>query len=58
MVQRLLENTRRASTDDTFTVEEVSTHDVLVVSYDICSIFTSRHLSETIDITVKLKLQN
>lgn len=58
MVQRLLENTRSGSTDDTFTVEEVSMHGVLVVSYDICSIFTSRPLSETIDITVKLKLQN
>ena len=49
-------------TKDSFTlikdIQEVSTQDSFIVSYDICSLFTNITLSETIDIAVKLILEN
>ena len=49
-------------TKDSFTfikdIQEVSTQDSFMVSYDVCSLFTNIPLSETIDIAVKLILEN
>ena len=39
-------------------IPEVSTQDSFMVSYDVCSLFTNIPLSETIDIAVKLILEN
>ena len=47
---------------DSFTfvkdIQEVSTQDSFMVSYDVCSLFTNIPLSETIHIAVKLILEN
>ena len=49
-------------TKDSFTfikdIQEVSTQDSFMVQYDVCSLFTNILLTETIDITVKLILEN
>ena len=49
-------------TKDSFTlikdIQEVSTQDSFMVSCDFCSLFTNIPLSETIDIAVKLILEN
>ena len=49
-------------TKDSFTfikdIQEVSTQNSFMVSYDVCSLFTNIPLSETIDIAVKLFLEN
>ena len=49
-------------TQDSFTIikdiQEVSTQDSLMVSYNVCSLFTNIPLSETIDIAVKLISEN
>ena len=49
-------------TKDSFTfikdIQEVSTQDSFMVSYDVCSLFTNIPLSEAIDIAVKLILEN
>ena len=49
-------------TKDSFTfikdIQKVSTQDSFMVSYDVCSLFTNIPLSETIDIAVKLILEN
>ena len=49
-------------TKDSFTfikdIQEVSTQDSFMVSYDVCSLFTNIPVSETIDIAVKLILEN
>ena len=39
-------------------IQEVSKQDSFMVSYDVCSLFTNIPLSETIDIAVKLILEN
>ena len=39
-------------------IPELSTQDSFMVSYDVCSLFTNKPLSETIDIAVKLILEN
>ena len=48
-------------TKDSFTfikdIQEVSTQDSFMVSYNVCSLFTNIPLSETIDIAVKLILE-
>ena len=49
-------------TKDSFTfikdIQEVSTQDSFIVSYVVCSLFTNIPLSESIDIAVKLILEN
>ena len=49
-------------TKDSFTfikdIQEVSTQDSFMVLYDVCSLFTNIPLSETIDIAIKLILEN
>ena len=49
-------------TKDSFTfikdIEKISTQDPFMVSYDVYSLFTNIPLSETIDIAVKLILEN
>ena len=49
-------------TKDSFTfikdIEEVSTQDSFMVLYNVCSLFTNIPLNETIDIAVKLILEN
>ena len=48
--------------EDSFTfikdIQEVSTQDSFMVSHDVCSLFTNMSLSETVDIAVKLILEN
>ena len=39
-------------------IQEVSTQDSFMVSYNVCSLFTNIPLRETIDIAVKLILEN
>ena len=39
-------------------IQEVSTQDSFMVSYDVCSLFTNIPLSKIIDIAVKLILEN
>ena len=39
-------------------IQVVSMQDSFMVSYDVCSLFTNKPLSETIDIAVKLLLEN
>ena len=50
------------SIKDSFTfirdIQEVNTHDMFMVSYDVCSLFTNIPLIETIDIAVNLILEN
>ena len=47
---------------DSFTfceeIQGVSANDYFLVSYDVCSLFTSIPLSEKIEITVELIIQN
>ena len=49
-------------TKDSFTfikdIQEVSTQDAFLVSYDVCSLFTNTPLTETIDVAVKLIFEN
>ena len=39
-------------------IQEVSTEDFFIVSYNVCSLFTNIPLSETVNIAVKLILEN